>query len=90
MHIASLSLIPTKQVAMSKRSLIVLSALLAIGGPSAAQVVPTIGDHQPDAALTIKLGDGAISGRRITPNAMAWSGVTYFDKAVPVKGGSGM
>jgi hypothetical protein len=87
MHIASLSFLLTKQAAMLKRSLVVLGALVAIGSPSAAQVVPTIGDHQPDAALTIKLGDGAISGKRITPNAMAWSGVTYFDKAAPVKGG---
>ncbi len=86
MPIAS-PLLVTKQATALTPSLIVFGALVAIGGSAAAQVVPTIGDHQPDAALTIKLGDGAISGKRITPTAMAWSGVTYVEKGAPVKAG---
>lgn len=62
-------------------------ALVALVAPASAQTVPLIGDPQPDAALTIRVGDGAISGKRIVPNAMAWSGTTYVDKEGPVKGG---
>jgi len=87
MFIASLSSLLTKRATMLKRPLILLGAVMAIVVSATAQVVPTIGDHQPDAALTIKVGDGTISGKRITPNAMAWSGATYFDNGAPVKAG---
>ncbi len=64
---------------MSIRPLVVLGSLIALCSSAIAQTVPIIGDHQPDAALTIKLGDGAISGKRIEPSQMAWSGTFYPD-----------
>ena len=51
---------------MLTHQLIVLVTLSTVCGTSTAQVVPLIGDPQPDAALTIKIGDGTISGKRLT------------------------
>jgi hypothetical protein len=61
--------------------------IVALCASASAQAVPLIGLNQPDAALTIKVGDGTISGKRITPSAMAWSALTYLDKEGPVKAG---
>ena len=44
---------------------------------AAEQIVPIIGDRQPDAAVTMKLGDGSISGKRMAPSEMAWSATSY-------------
>jgi hypothetical protein len=72
---------------MLKRPLMAFSALVALCGPAASQTVPLIGDHQPDAALTIKLGDGTISGKRMTPYQMAWSATFYPENAAPFQAG---
>jgi hypothetical protein len=72
---------------MSKHFIATL-AFAALCTAASAETVPVMGDHQPDAALTIKLGDGAISGDRIAPSAMAWGGTAYMDKgAPPIKAG---
>jgi hypothetical protein len=61
--------------------------LIIVCGSAASQTVPLIGDAKPDAALTIKLGDGAISGKRITPNEMAWIATAYPEKGAPIRAG---
>jgi hypothetical protein len=54
--------------------------IVAICSPATAQTVPIIGDHQPDAALTIKLGDGTLKGSRVAPHHMAWVATFYPSK----------
>jgi hypothetical protein len=72
---------------MLNRALILFGMLIPLCGPATSQTVPLIGDRQPDAALTIKVGDGAISGKRMTPNEMAWSATSYPENGAPVRAG---
>jgi hypothetical protein len=72
---------------MLKRSVIAFGALIALCGPATPQTVPLIGEPQPDAALTIKLGDGTISGKRMTPHQMAWSATFYPADQAPFQAG---
>ena len=61
--------------------------LVALCGSVHSQTVPLLGDPQSDAALTIKVGDGTISGKRMEPNEMAWSATAYPEKGAPIHAG---
>jgi hypothetical protein len=72
---------------MLKHSLVVVGVLIALYGRTAAQTVPIIGANQPDAALTIKVGDGAIDGSRMTSHDMSWRATFHPSKGEPLNAG---
>jgi hypothetical protein len=61
-------------------------ALLALCGTASGQTVPIVGLNQPDAALTIKLGDGTLKGSRVAPHHMAWVPTFFPSKSAPIVG----
>jgi len=70
---------------VQKLSIRLLAFFLLSAAPvSAQQTVPIVGLNQPDAALTIKLGDGMLDGKRITPHEMVWHPTFYPAKGDPI------
>ena len=57
---------------MSKYLLNVFAGLIALCGVASAQVVPIVGLSQPNAELTIKLGDGTIDGIKMSAHDATW------------------
>ena len=66
---------------------ILCCAVLFVCSPAFPESAPPIGDLQPDATITLSVGDKAITGTRTAPYQVAWHGTAYPENGDLIDGG---